>query len=115
MYLPLAAVIAAIVVGGFVLGSNLLVARPQTRKMLGCAVSLALVWPLAILTIQRNHTYNSAWTIWEDTVRQRPGNSRAHYNLATALEEAVQIDEAIGHYEQALRLNPDFAEAHYNL
>ena len=25
------------------------------------------------------------------------------------------MPEAIGHYEQALRINPDYGEAHYNL
>jgi len=31
------------------------------------------------------------------------------------LEQAGRIQEAIRHYEQALRIKPDFADAHYNL
>jgi tetratricopeptide (TPR) repeat protein len=31
------------------------------------------------------------------------------------LKQAGKIEEAIAHYEQALRIEPDFAEAHYNL
>ena len=32
-----------------------------------------------------------------------------------ALAGRGRIDEAIGHYEQAVKLRPDYAEAHYNL
>jgi len=28
---------------------------------------------------------------------------------------AGRVPEAIGHYEQALRIKPDYAQAHYNL
>jgi len=31
------------------------------------------------------------------------------------LAQAGRIPEAIAHLEQALRINPDFTEAHYNL
>ena len=36
-------------------------------------------------------------------------------NLGAALGQAGRVQEAIGHYEQALRIKPDFAEAHNNL
>ena len=38
-----------------------------------------------------------------------------HYGFARALAGAGRLDEAIAHYEQALRLAPDFAEAHSDL
>jgi tetratricopeptide (TPR) repeat protein len=34
--------------------------------------------------------------------------------LGLALVQLGRPQEAIGHYEQAVRLKPDFAEAHYN-
>jgi tetratricopeptide (TPR) repeat protein len=37
------------------------------------------------------------------------------YNLGVALERLGKVQEAIDHYEQALRLKPDFAGAHHNL
>ena len=36
-------------------------------------------------------------------------------NLAGALEQEGRVQEAIGHYEQALRINPGYFEAHNNL
>ena len=36
-------------------------------------------------------------------------------NLATALHENKQFDEAIAHYERAIALRPDYAPAYNNL
>jgi tetratricopeptide (TPR) repeat protein len=36
-------------------------------------------------------------------------------NIGVGLEDAGRVQEAIGHFEQALRIKPDMAEAHYNL
>ena len=35
--------------------------------------------------------------------------------MGNALAQAGNMHEAIGHWEQALRVQPDFAEAHNNL
>jgi hypothetical protein len=37
--------------------------------------------------------------------------AEAHYNLGVALEKLGRTQEAIGHYEQALRIKPDFVQA----
>ena len=46
---------------------------------------------------------------------QRRPRPIIHYNLANALRDSGQIDEAIAHYEQAVSLDPHLAEAHLNL
>jgi len=50
-------------------------------------------------------------TIWQDTVEKRPNNPRAHNNLGAALLQTGQVPEAIEHYQQALRIQPDYLEA----
>jgi tetratricopeptide (TPR) repeat protein len=35
----------------------------------------------------------------------------AHCNMGTVLEQAGKVQEAIGHYQQALRINPDLTAA----
>ena len=37
------------------------------------------------------------------------------YNLGVALVQTGRVDEATGHFEQALRIMPDYVTAHYNL
>jgi tetratricopeptide (TPR) repeat protein len=42
-------------------------------------------------------------------------SAEAHYDMGVALQGAGQVQEAIGHYQQAVRINPDYAEAQNNL
>jgi tetratricopeptide (TPR) repeat protein len=39
----------------------------------------------------------------------------AHNDLGAVLMQVGKINDAIGHYEQALRINPNYADVHYNL
>ncbi|SDR88572.1 tetratricopeptide repeat protein [Opitutus sp. GAS368] len=140
MYLPLAAVVAAVVLGLFgLLGKG------------SFGVFAVLVLACGGLTVQRNEDYRDAVTLWRDTALKQRDNYRAHYNLAVELarmpgghaeaiseyEKSLQLqpsyaeahnnlaielarfpgreDEALRHYQTALQLRPDFADAHYNL
>ena len=105
MYLPLAAVVAGVVLTLF--------------RFLGRG-ALAVVAVLAVaggaLTAQRNLDYRDAVALWRDTVRKRPENYRAHYNLAVQLARTPSgRKEAIAEYEASLRLQPDYPDAHNNL
>jgi tetratricopeptide (TPR) repeat protein len=113
MYLPLASVIALAVVGTAVLGKQVL--RRQQGAVLAALVGGLVAVLLTFLTIQRNRDYQSAPGIWQDTVQQLPTNYRALANLGLALAQQGNPQEAIGYYEQALLLKPDFAVAHYDL
>jgi tetratricopeptide (TPR) repeat protein len=107
MYLPLAAVIAAVV-----LAISRALARPAVLAIAAAFVALGL----ATATAARNEAYGSELTLWSDTVAKRPANDRAHNNLGNALFAAGRIPEALEQYEQALRLRPqDNAEVQYNL
>lgn len=75
----------------------------------------ALALPLLLLTARRNADYRSAATLWADTVAKRPTNHRAQNNLALVHLDAGRFPAAIAHAENALRLDPRFAEARNNL
>ncbi len=107
MYLPLAAVVAALVAGVHAATKP----RPRTFVMVALAVALAL----ATLTVRRNRDYRAEVTLWSDTVQKRPQNARAHGNLGAALLRAGNPHDAIAACREALRLRPNYANAHANL
>jgi Flp pilus assembly protein TadD len=115
MYLPLAAVVVVVTVGGFEFGRHFLSPHRRARRLLNWGLSSAVVVTLGLLTIQRNRDYRSLLTIWQDTVDKRPTNPRAQYNLGTALAQSGKLAEAVEHLAIALRFQPDMADAHYNM
>ncbi len=118
MYLPLAAVVTGLVVGGFLAGRWLVrrgkISLLASQVMAGALTFFASV-ALGILTFQRNLDYRSELSIWEDTVAKAPNNHRAHNNLGNVLVSCGRPQEAVAQYRKALEIKPDFAEAHNNL
>jgi tetratricopeptide (TPR) repeat protein len=103
MYLPLAAVMAFIV-----LEAHRHIGR---RALVGGAMVLAL---FGALSIRRNFDYRSTLSIWADTVAKRPANRWARDNLGNALLEVGHASDALPHYEAALALAPNDPVHHYN-
>ena len=110
MYLALAAIVAAVVIGAYEIGTRFLNQQPRMRRVLESAAAGALALVLASLTIQRNRDYRSDVAIWEDTVQQRPANARAHNSLGYALAGHGRLAEAIPQYEEAARLQPGYLQ-----
>jgi tetratricopeptide (TPR) repeat protein len=105
MYLSLAAVLALLVAGTY---------RWLGRRSLLVWAAAAIA--LGALAARRNQDYQSAVTLWQDTVRKRPENPSAHYNLGYALaEQPARLPEAIAEFRAALRLNPSYWEAYGSL
>jgi len=105
LYLPLAGVVALVVLGAFALAGR--------WSLLAFAVIAA---GLGAASFARNLDYLSEQSIWSDTLTKRPDNARAHNNLGVVLTRLPgRRDDAIAQFETALRLNPNFAEAHNGL
>jgi Tfp pilus assembly protein PilF len=102
MYLPLAAVVSAVVC----LAGR--VARFQT-------MAIAFVILFGAMTFARNRDYQSSDGIWLDTIEKRPQNARARVNYASALLEQHRDREAEDHLHVAIGIDPDYPEALANL
>ena len=91
--------------------------------LLGRRISRRAVWSatgvlclaLAARTYARNLDWRDEYHLWASAVKVSPGAARAHNNLGFALTEMGRLPEAIAELETALRILPDYPEAHCNL
>lgn len=111
MYLPLAAVVAAVVLGGDQ-GIRALVRRRWLTASGAFALGVCLTVPaatsMAMGTWARNKVYHSELAIWSDTVAKAPNNARAQAQLGNVLFGLGQTEEAIAHFRKALEIQPDY-------
>jgi protein O-mannosyl-transferase len=104
MYLPLAAVLAAVVCAA------------AGWRPFWFPASLLAAALLAALTLARNADYRTARSLWERTVAARPNDPRAREQLAEALsQDPALLQDAAAQDEAALRIDPDDPVAHNNL
>jgi tetratricopeptide (TPR) repeat protein len=116
MYLPSAAVVAVAVVGARAALLRLAGPRDGSVFLPAAVAAVALaVGALGGLSWRRLGDYRSVLAIWTDTVAKAPRSPTAHNNLGMALAVAGRVDEALGHFRQALALDPVRPTSHYNI
>jgi tetratricopeptide (TPR) repeat protein len=75
----------------------------------------ALVLALASATIARNSIWRDPVALWTDTVFKSPASHRARNNLGRVLADRGERERARIQFEEAIRLEPDYAEPYNNL
>ncbi len=118
MYLPLAALIASLVIGADALLARWygrLAVSPVVAWRVNAGFVLAVVATLGVLTMQRNRDYHSAYRMWADVMVHRPLNPRPYTEIANIVFEQGQTEPAIELYQHAIRLDPGDHLAHDNL
>jgi tetratricopeptide (TPR) repeat protein len=124
MYLPLAAVVAAVVLAGHAAAQRL-----GGRSSPGSPLPPGWIWRwlqaipvllaiglLGLATTARNRVYRSSSSVWVDVVEQAPLNSRGWSNLGyVVLETEGDIGRAETLLRKALDLDPGSKDAHSNL
>lgn len=78
------------------------------------SIALLLV-ALASLTVLRNQDYQNEISLWEATVQHSPNKARVQNNLGYAYWLQGRADEARVAFTTALRLDPNYYQARYNL
>ena len=69
-----------------------------------------------ILCAREQVTYwRNSELLWTHTLACTSDNVVAQYTLGDALSKKGNVDEAIAHFQEALQIKPDFADAHNNL
>jgi tetratricopeptide (TPR) repeat protein len=85
------------------------------RRSLGTVAAAIALLILGVSTWRQARIYQDLETLWRDTITKNPQCWMAHANLGDVFLRDGKISEAIGSYEQALRIKPDYVEVHSNL
>lgn len=86
--------------------------RQQSLALvLGGAIAIALVG----LTLARNQVWATQLSLWREALARSPNKARPHVNYGTALHLQGDVKQALKHYCEALRLEPDNRRADSNI
>ncbi len=112
MYLPLAAVVVAAVIGMYKLLVRAGAWSVTTRRQVAIALTAVAAFSLGGATYARNHVYADRIGFWNDVLDRRPDSVTAETGLATEMVMRGEPAAAIEHYDRALEINPDYYEAY---
>ena len=111
IYLPLIGLVGLAAAGA----GTLLERLAQPWRSYAVAGGLALVSLLAFASHRYAANFRSEEALWIYTLERNPQAWVAHNNLGNVLLQNGHLPEATTHFEQAIRLNPGYAEPHNNL
>jgi len=86
----------------------------ECKKIFFGVSAIIILTVLAANTFSQLRHWKNGITLFEHAVKVTENNYQAQNNLGTALG-SVDLDRAISHYKQALKIKPNYARANYNL
>jgi tetratricopeptide (TPR) repeat protein len=92
-----------------------LVAGWRSRKAVLAFAAAAGLAALTILTWLQVGTWQNSITLYSHAIKVTAGNYWAEYNLGLALMAEDRDDEAFPHFQEAIRIQPGFADAYLNI
>ena len=87
----------------------------QRGRDWGVVAAAMVLLTLGVFTWRQARIYHNSETLWGDTLAKNPRCWMAHNNLGNVLVHEGKGSDAIGHFEQAVQIKPDDAEAYSNL
>jgi Tfp pilus assembly protein PilF len=117
MYLPLAGLLALLVVGGYVAAESFVRRGASSRRAIATMLPLVIIITLvfALVTKKRLAAYQDPMGLWLQVLERQPENSFAHQSVGSYLSSANNNAAALDQYREAVRLNPDSTQARYGL
>jgi tetratricopeptide (TPR) repeat protein len=88
---------------------------PWSARIAGGSLCVILAGILAMLSWRQSSMYADSFTLYRTTIERNPDCWMAHFHLGARLDANGKRNEAIEHYQQALRIRPNYAEADNNL
>jgi hypothetical protein len=77
--------------------------------------SLIVLLLLGSLTWKQGYMYESARTVWLDTIQKTPSSWMPYNNLGVFALQEGEFQQAVEYFEQAVSRNPESTEGHMNL
>jgi tetratricopeptide (TPR) repeat protein len=96
-------------------GANDLLSKWLYRKICLGTLTAVILPVLIVLTWKQVQYWENSITLFKHTLKHTSNNYSIQNNQGIVLKKQGRTEEAIKHYLQALRSNPDYAQAHYNL
>lgn len=88
--------------------------RKIYRNILIAAACIVLV-VLSYLTWRQCGYWKNSTEMYNHALRSTKDNDQAHFGLANVLKSEGNIEEALKHYREAVRINPEFPDCHNNI
>ncbi len=92
-----------------------LFSRPSVFLAKKTLFLILLIGVWTAISFGRLSVWENKITLWQDVIEHNPKLSVAHNNLGCALEKKGEVDQAISHYHESLKIDPYYAQAHNNL
>jgi len=92
-------------------GTPDLLNRMKYRRIIIAFSAGVLLVALMVSTWRQVHRWSNSIMLWEHALTVTQNNYLAHNHLGTALIGRERLDEAIDHFSEALRINPDYIES----
>lgn len=84
------------------------------RPVLG-VLMVAVISALMVRAWNQTTYWKNNETLWQHSVECTADNYIAHNNLGDILMQKGKLEEALGQFQTALRIKPDYVEARYNI
>jgi len=96
-------------------GTMALVSNWGRRRELLIGAAVSIITGLIAISYFQTSTWRNSETMWHQTLAHTSRNQIAENSLGKALVKERRLDEAAAHFQKALDIYPDYAEANANL